>query len=263
MSWITPEEKAAIRAKGQTPIHRMHPVTGFPLYAGFDSLGVRTKKSRYDPTSSEGCSDLWKARCFVLFWPMSGTLEPSPFYNDFRAIFSQSDEIFAPWSGVIFRSVSPRYARPSDILSGEGAYQAGGRWNAPGICAIYGSLEPGLAADESFSFLLQHFGWQSRDVPPRMLVGIRASLRAVLDLTSLTDVHPPLDLEELLSEDWRKSNGGRKESCSQALGRAVTEFAEGILTPSRIRNGKNLVIYPASLTPESRIEVLGQDKLPT
>ena len=76
-----------------------------------------------------------------------------------------------------------------------------------------------------------------------MLVGIRASLRAVLDLTSLTDIHPPLDLEELLSEDWRKTNGGRKESCSQALGRAVAELAEGILTPSRIRNGRNLVIY--------------------
>jgi hypothetical protein len=84
---------------------------------------------------------------------MSGTLEPSPFYND--------------------------------ILSGHGAYQAGGRWNAPGIYAIYGSLEPGLAADESFNFLLRHFGWQSRDVPPRMLVGIRVSLRAVLDLTNL------------------------------------------------------------------------------
>jgi RES domain-containing protein len=97
---------------------------------------------------------------------MAGTLEPSPFYNDFRAILGQNKEIFGPWSGVIFRSVSPQYARPNDILSGHGAYQAGGRWNAPGIYAIYGSLEPGLAADESFNFLLRHFGWQSRDVPP-------------------------------------------------------------------------------------------------
>ena len=177
-------------------------------------------------------------------------------------IIGQNEEIFAPWSGVIFRSVSPRYARPGDILSGQGAYQAGGRWNAPGIYAIYGSLEPGLAADESFNFLLQHFGWQSRDVPPRMLVGVRASLRAVLDLTSLTDVHLPLDLEKLLSEDWRKINGEHKESRSQALGRAVTDLAEAILTPSRIRNGRNLVIYPRSLMSESRIEVLGQDKLP-
>src|SRR6266446_1654002 len=193
---------------------------------------------------------------------MFGTLEPSPFYNDFRAIFSQNEQNFAPWSGVIFRSVSPRYARPGEILSGQGAYQAGGRWNAPGIYAIYGSLEPGLAADESFNFLLQHFGWQNRDIPPRMLVGIRASLRAVLDLTNPSHVHLLLDLEELLLEDWRKTNGERKETRSQALGRAVTDLAEGILAPSRIRNGKNLVIYPRSLKPESKIEVLGQDKLP-
>jgi hypothetical protein len=116
---------------------------------------------------------------------MSGTLEPSPFFNDFRAILGHNEEIFGPWSGVIFRSVSPQYARPYDILSGHGAYQAGGCWNAPGIYAIYGSLEPGLAADESFNFM-----------------------------------------------------------------------------PSLIRNGRNLVIYPRSLKSESKIEVLGQDKLP-
>ena len=71
-----------------------------------------------------------------------------------------------------------------------------------------------------------------------MLVGILASLRAVLDLTDPTHVHTLLDLEELLLEDWRKTNGERKESRSQALGRAVTDLAEGILTPSRIRKGE-------------------------
>ena len=81
---------------------------------------------------------------------MSGTLEANLFYNDFRAVLSQNEELFGPWSGIIFRSVSPQYARPGDILSGYGSYQAGGRWNAPGIYAIYGSLEPGLAADEYF-----------------------------------------------------------------------------------------------------------------
>jgi hypothetical protein len=71
-----------------------------------------------------------------------------------------------------------------------------------------------------------------------------------------------LNLEELLSEDWRKMNGGQKESRSQALGRAVAGLGEGILAPSRIRTGKNLVIYPRSLKPESRIEVLGEADLP-
>ena len=82
---------------------------------------------------------------------MSEPLESSLFYNDFRVVLSQNEEVFGPWSGVIFRSVSPRYAQPHDILSGHGSYKSGGRWNAPGIYAIYGSLEPGLAADESFN----------------------------------------------------------------------------------------------------------------
>jgi hypothetical protein len=65
-----------------------------------------------------------------------------------------------------------------------------------------------------------------------MLVGIRVSLRAVLDLTNLEGVLPPQDLEHLLLEDWRKTNGERKESRSQALGRAL--FTRG--ASSRIVN---------------------------
>jgi hypothetical protein len=65
-----------------------------------------------------------------------------------------------------------------------------------------------------------------------------------------------------LSEDWRKMNGEQKESRSQALGRVVADLGEGILAPSRIRMGKNLVIYPRSLRPGSRIEVLGETDLP-
>jgi hypothetical protein len=45
-----------------------------------------------------------------------------------------------------------------------------------------------------------------------MLVGIRVSLRAVLDLTNLKGVLTPLDLEHLLLEDWRKTNGERKDA---------------------------------------------------
>ena len=61
---------------------------------------------------------------------------------NFRVILNQG--FLAPSSGVIFRSVSPRYARPIDIVSGGGSYtsyRAGGRWNAPRIYAIYGSID--------------------------------------------------------------------------------------------------------------------------
>jgi RES domain-containing protein len=191
---------------------------------------------------------------------MPGIFEPNLLRDDFRVILSQG--FFGSWAGVIFRSVAPRYARVADIVSGYGSYRAGGRWNSPGIYAIYGSIEPGLAADESFNFLLQHFGWQNRDIPTRVVVGIRVSLQAVLDLTNPASVLHQLNLEELLSEDWRKMNGEQKESRSQALGRVVADLGEGILAPSRIRMGKNLVIYPRSLRPGSRVEILGEADLP-
>ena len=95
-----------------------------------------------------------------------------------------------------------------------------------------------------------------------MVVGIRVSLQAVLDLTNPANVPKQLNLEELLSEDWRKMNGEHRESRSQAFGRVVADLGEGILAPSRIRTGENLVIYPRSLRPESRIEVLGEEDLP-
>jgi hypothetical protein len=79
-------------------------------------------------------------------------------------------------------------------------------------------LEPGSSADESFNFLLQHFGWQNRDVPPRMLVGIWASLRAVLDLTKPANIlpHPeygashwiPLDASDRLNQLLIGSSSG-------------------------------------------------------
>ena len=70
------------------------------------------------------------------------TLEASLFYYDVRDVLSQNEELFGPWSGVIFRSVSPRYARPNDILSGYGSYESGGRWNAPGVTRSTGVWNP-------------------------------------------------------------------------------------------------------------------------
>jgi hypothetical protein len=61
------------------------------------------------------------------------------------------------------------------------------------------------------------------------------------------NILPHPELEELLREDWRRRNSEKKESRSQALGRAVANLAEGILAPSRLRNGKNLIVFPRSL----------------
>jgi hypothetical protein len=149
---------------------------------------------------------------------MPESFEPNLVHDHFRAILSQG--FFGSWSGVVFRSVSPRYARPTDIVTGYGSYRAGGRWNAPGIYAIYGSIEPGLAADESFNFLLQHFGWQKRDIPPRMVVGIRVSLQAVLDLTNPASVLPR---GKYYHGYFHSSRRSLSENCGNVAGRQSSE----------------------------------------
>jgi len=44
--WVTPEEEAAIRAKGRNAHSLSASSGGFPLYDGFNSLGIRAEKTR-------------------------------------------------------------------------------------------------------------------------------------------------------------------------------------------------------------------------
>jgi RES domain-containing protein len=70
---------------------------------------------------------------------------------------------------------------PPTLSAAADPTRAGGRWNAPGIYAIYGSIEPDLAADK----VLQLFTSALRMAEPR---------------------YPTTHAEEVLSEDWRKVN---------------------------------------------------------
>ena len=47
------------------------------------------------------------------------------------------------WSGVVYRSASPRYANKDDLLTGVGSKTAGARWNPPkSFPTVYSSLDP-------------------------------------------------------------------------------------------------------------------------
>ena len=58
-----------------------------------------------------------------------------------------------PWEGVVYRSVAPHRAEPNEILSGEGSFQNGGRWNAPGsVRAVYAGATPEAAMAECLAY---------------------------------------------------------------------------------------------------------------
>jgi len=145
-------------------------------------------------------------------------LEPHLLYTFFAEQLSLTHH--KNWSGIVFRSVVPRYANARDMTSGVGAFRGGGRWNTPGIHAVYASLEPGLSVNEAMGVVFSDRGFSVGDIRPRLVAGLRCQLSAVIDLSIDSAVPEWLSLGELLRDDWNLANTNGRESSSQAFGRA-------------------------------------------
>jgi RES domain-containing protein len=168
------------------------------------------------------------------------------------------------FDGVIVRSVELRYANERDFISGEGAAERGGRWNRPGILAVYGSLEIMTAVHEAYQNFLDA-GFSLSAIRPRGIAGASAKLNVLCDLTATTTRRKiGFTREELLDEDWQAIQAAGEESWTQAIGRGcrIAGF-EGLLVPSaRHRSGRNIVIFPDQLLRGSRVSVLAAKDLP-
>lgn len=164
----------------------------------------------------------------------------------------------------VFRSVSVKYANEEDFVSGEGAGYYGGRWNAPRIKAVYGSLDVVTAVKESLQEFVRH-GFKSADIKPRVIAGMRVKLHRLLDLTD-AKIRRKLGfrLDDLTEEDWAAIQSIGEESWTQAIGRGCREAGfEGLLAPSaRHRVGKNVVIFPDRLDSASLLDLIAPDELP-
>lgn len=170
-----------------------------------------------------------------------------------------------PWSGVVYRSASPRYANKGDLLTGVGSKSAGGRWNPPkSFPTVYASLDPHTVLDEG----LAHFRYYRIPIEvsmPRVMVSIRVDLRTALDLThGKTRSALRVSERRMLSEPWRDEQKAGRESLTQALGRLAHELGwEGLLVPSAARRGgTNLIVFRANLSRRSSLEIIKVDDLP-
>lgn len=102
-----------------------------------------------------------------------------------------------------FRSAAVKYANEGDLISGSGAGYNGGRWNPPGVTAIYASLNPVTAVKESYQEFLK-YGFAPANIRPRVMAGVTLNLKTVLDLTD-GRIRRKLGftLADLVDEDWR------------------------------------------------------------
>ncbi|HWL10406.1 MAG TPA: RES family NAD+ phosphorylase [Planctomicrobium sp.] len=165
---------------------------------------------------------------------------------------------------VGYRSVTPKYARETDILSGIGSKVTGGRWNPPGLAVIYVSLTPETAMAET----LAHFYYRQIPVSaamPRVFVSLTVQLSKVIDLTDGA-IRQRLQISEdsLMNLDWRKQASQGTIPLPQLLGRAAQLAGlEGLQVPSSaMKGGKNLVIFPENLASSSTFAVDRADELP-
>lgn len=178
-------------------------------------------------------------------------------YQAIRGAIGQleGDGALGSWSGHGYRCVRVKYAMGDDLMSGAGSAQHGGRFTRPGGSAtVYAATDVLLAVAETLANYArqQRQPWQ---VSPLVIVAVEARLERVLDLT--TEVNRGfvgLRAEELANEDWQASNDSGGESLCQAVGRAAHDAGvEGLLVPSRLREGgANIVLFP-DLVPAGRL----------
>ena len=169
-----------------------------------------------------------------------------------------------PWAGDVFRVTDSTYANLRDVTSGEGARQAGARWNPKGsFRTLYFSLTPETALAE----VLAHR--RSQNVPdaettPVTLIACHVQVTRVLDLTD-RGIRRLLGITvgQVTGEPWRAVQHGGQEALTQAIGRLACEAGiEGLLVPSAARaKAANLVLFPDQLTAD-QLAVVHPEKLP-
>jgi RES domain-containing protein len=190
----------------------------------------------------------------------SSRIQLNPRFADFQDTLAKHPEWLKAWSGNFFRFQTIDFPGAKDVLSGAGARHWGGRWNRPGIAAVYGSTTDTTALEECKAND-RYYGVESKSA--RLLVAIEAQLTRALDLTD-SGIRRTLGitLEELAVEDWRKLSRVGQESLSQALGRAAAiSGASGLLTRSAgIRLGVNVVVFPRS-NRHDRMAIVEGEKL--
>lgn len=187
-------------------------------------------------------------------------IQPNPRLAEFRGLLAAHPEWLRPWAGTLFRFQTIDFPTPRETLSGDGARERGGRWNPPGLAAVYGSTSDDVALEECKAND-RYYGVPTKS--PRLLIAIEAQLSGVLDLTSPAirrTLHVTLD--ELAAEDWRKLLQAGRESSAQALGRTAAEAgASGLLVRSAaVRHGVNVVVFPKAHR-NDRMEVVEGEKL--
>lgn len=187
---------------------------------------------------------------------------PHPEYTLLHARCRAFRALAKPFESHVVRCTQLPFARPEDLVSGVGSLLNGARFNASdSFPALYTALDAQTAVAEFFGTFGQ-YGLPAEAVPdnlksPMILAHLNCRLQRVLDLRDRA-VRNALEITPAdLRRDWRRSHDIRKEEAfTQALGRAAQAAGfEGLLVPSQVLDGTNLVCFPLKLLKKSQLGI--------
>ncbi len=163
-----------------------------------------------------------------------------------------------PGAWELFRFIDPRFSSAADIISGEGALHAAGRWHSRGALRLaYTATQPEFALAETLAHA-RYFRLPPATALPRVLVSLSLRADRLLDLRDgALRRNLRLSLETIRTTDWRQENRRGREAVTQAWG-AVFGAAgfEAVIVPSAAgKRGTNVLVFPENLRPGSRFTV--------
>jgi len=161
-----------------------------------------------------------------------------------KKLLSQIDRLIASASaieGTFFRTAEYRYSNPQNLLNGDGTRKKDGRFAPIGKCAVYLSSDHMTSIFEATARKQRLFGRAQIELAefPCMTWEIKVSLSKCVNLA---DRVKNFELEEMISECLKPDL-----SVSQRVGQyLLSAGVQGIIYPSCVCNGTNLVVFPDS-----------------
>lgn len=156
------------------------------------------------------------------------------------------------FAGVLYRALNPVWARQP--LSGEGARLYGGRFNAPGVPALYTSLDPLTAIREAT---------QAGRLQPLVLVALEARIDRVFDARDAAALEQRgLSPQALADPGWRNAQR-QGPAPTQAFAAALAaEGWPGLIAPSYApgaTGGANLVLWSWGAETAAQLTVIDDE----
>jgi RES domain-containing protein len=152
-----------------------------------------------------------------------------------------------PRSGIFYRSVSYQYMDPETVLDGKGAMLYGGRFASIGTAAVYLAQSDAVASHEVIARKVRLGGAAqiSLDKYPRIVFTVEFTLQKVVDLTMTR-------LGRGMAAIRDKCLAIDDITWSQHLGDLLVRGGvDGLLFPSAIGSGLNLIVYNQCCAPDA------------